>query len=101
MESEPKVEIEPKRVKHGRPRTVNIIDKKEYQTTYYEKNKDKTKGDALCPHCNLLYSKSNKTRHNRKYHPELVKEKTKTKILHELVQELNKMSLDSLENLKL
>jgi len=74
MNSQTEEEIIPQRVKHGRPRKINVdIDKKAYQKLYYEMNKEKTKGDALCPHCKLLYSKSNKTRHNRKYHPELIK----------------------------
>ena len=60
------------RVKRGRPRTVNIIDKAEYQKQYYEKNKNKLKGDFLCPKCNVLCSISNKYRHNKRYHPSVI-----------------------------
>ena len=72
MESE-KEEIKIKRVQRGRPRTVNITDMKQYGKEYYEANKDKFKGDMLCPHCNLICSKSNKSRHLKKYHPEFAK----------------------------
>ena len=55
------------RVKVGRPKTIQT-DKKTYFKEYYEKNKEKTSGDYLCPHCSLLCSKANKLRHNKKYH---------------------------------
>jgi hypothetical protein len=60
-----------KRIKRGRPRTVNIVDKAEYQKQYYEKNKEKYKGDYLCIYCNVLCSISNKYRHIKKYHSNL------------------------------
>ena len=63
------------RVPIGRPRTVDIIDKVAYQKEYYLKNKDKYKGDYSCPHCNLLCSYSNKSRHMKKHHLNL-KEKS-------------------------
>ena len=55
------------RVRVGRPKTITT-DKKTYFKEYYEKNKEKTSGDFLCPICNLLCSKSNKSRHNKRYH---------------------------------
>jgi len=63
------------RIRVGRPRTVNIVNITAYRKEYYEKNKIHTKGDILCPHCNLLCSKSNKSRHYKKYHPEFTKQK--------------------------
>jgi len=94
METQKEVEIKPQRVKWGRPRSINVdIDKKEYQKLYYETNKEKTKGDNLCEHCHLLYSKSNKTRHMKKYHPEVIDEKTKNKFLNELAKEERKAKL--------
>lgn len=74
MDSEIPVEI--KRVKVGRPKRDYEFDKKKYFAEYYEKNKVNTKGDICCPHCNLLYSKANKSRHNKKYHPEVIKPKS-------------------------
>lgn len=61
----------PQKIKRGRPKTINLVDMKQYQKDYYERNKDKTKGDILCSSCNVLHSKSNKSRHfNSKYHLE-------------------------------
>ena len=51
------------KIKRGRPRTLNIIDIKEYQKSYYELNKEKTKGDFPCDICKCNVSKSNKSRH--------------------------------------
>jgi hypothetical protein len=64
-----------KRVKIGRPRTVNITDMADYQKQYYEKTKNKYKGDFMCPHCNALCSISNKTRHFKRFHPDDLKPK--------------------------
>jgi len=50
----------------GRPRSINITDIKEYQKLYYENHKEKTKGNYLCPNCNLYCSVSNKSRHKKK-----------------------------------
>ena len=61
--------VEYKHIARGRPRSVDIINFKEYQKEYYERNKEKTKGDYLCETCKLLCSKANKSRHNAKYHP--------------------------------
>jgi hypothetical protein len=60
-EKEEEIIVEKKPV--GRPRTINITNIKEYHKLYYEKNKEKTKGDYLCENCNLYCSKSNKSRH--------------------------------------
>ena len=67
---------EPKlKVKRGRPKKEGQVDKKQYFAEYYAMNKEKTKGDVLCPHCNLYSSRANISRHNKKYHPELIKQK--------------------------
>jgi rubrerythrin len=63
-----------KKTKRGRPRTVNIMDIKEYQKLYYEHNKEKTQGHYLCDKCGYLCSKANKSRHNKTYHCEIIKE---------------------------
>jgi len=76
MESEPEVEIKYERMKCGRPKSEIPIDKIAYRKKYYEEHKEKFKGDLLCPHCKKLFSKSNKTRHNQKYHPEILKKKS-------------------------
>ena len=60
-----------KRVKLGRPRSnfMTPEERKEYRREYYENNKDKYMGDFLCVHCNVIISKSNKSRHsNSKIH---------------------------------
>ena len=63
----------PQKIKRGRPKTINLIDMKQYQKEYYERNKEKTKGDIHCISCNVLHSKSNKTRHLKsKYHLERI-----------------------------
>ena len=60
--------------KRGRPRTVNITDMRIYQKEYYEMNKEKTQGHYLCEKCGYLCSKANKSRHNKTYHFEIIKE---------------------------
>ncbi len=53
--------VQIQRVKSGRPKS--IINKKEYAKDNYLNHKDKWQGDFHCPICNLLCSKSNKSRH--------------------------------------
>ena len=60
------------RVPRGRPRSVDIIDKAEYQKQYYLNNKEKYTGDYTCVHCNLLCSYSNKSRHMKTHHPDII-----------------------------
>jgi len=87
------------RVKRGRPRTVNITDKAEYQKQYYEKNKEKLKGDFLCLKCNVLCSISNRYRHNKRYHSIVKEDKPYEEIICSKItcnkcnQELPTMSL--------
>ena len=74
------------RMPRGRPRTVNITDKKAYNKTYYESNKDKHTGDYYCAKCNLICSVSNKSRHNQRYHSEIL-----TPLCDSLIDALNDM----------
>ena len=64
-----------KRVKRGRPKNNVVFDKLGYCKDYYENNKKKWQGDFVCVHCNLLCSKSNKSRHIKTHHPEHYKKK--------------------------
>ena len=58
------------KIPRGRPKKFNLT-VHEYNQQYYLKNKEKTKGSCLCEVCNLLVSKSNKSRHIlSKYHQE-------------------------------
>ena len=62
--------VEPQKIKRGRPKTLSEdLSMKDYMRSYYLLNIEKTKGDILCKTCNVLHSKSNKSRHNNsKYH---------------------------------
>jgi hypothetical protein len=68
----PKEKEVKERVPRGRPRSVDIIDKVEYQKQYYQNNKEKYTGDYTCIHCNLLCSYSNKSRHIKTHHPDII-----------------------------
>ena len=68
----PKEKEVKERVPRGRPRSVDIIDKAEYQKQYYLNNKEKYTGDYTCIHCNLLCSYSNKSRHMKTHHPDII-----------------------------
>ena len=58
------------KIPRGRPKKFNLT-VHEYNQQYYLNNKEKTKGSCLCEVCNLLVSKSNKSRHIlSKYHQE-------------------------------
>ena len=55
-----------------RPKIFQMT-KEEYNAIYYKKNKEKTKGTCLCDVCNVLVSKSNKSRHiASKYHQNMI-----------------------------
>jgi hypothetical protein len=57
-----------KSIPKGRPKQFDMTEN-EYNKMYYEKNKEKTKGNNVCDSCKVYYSKSNKSRHmNSKYH---------------------------------
>ena len=60
----------PQRIRSGRPKTLDIdnSDMKEYRKEYYQRNKDKYKGDCICNICNAIYCKSNKSRHMKSPH---------------------------------
>ena len=47
--------IEIKRVKLGRPKSIEPFNKKEYFKEYYEKNKEKYVGDYHCKVCNVIF----------------------------------------------
>ena len=55
----------PKMIKRGRPPKLENFDRKAYNKSYYEKNKENTKGTYFCNVCNVICSKSNKSRHNK------------------------------------
>jgi len=68
---EPEIK-EIKKIPRGRPKQFNIS-VKQYNALYYLKNKDKTKGTCLCDVCNVLISKSNKSRHFAStYHQKMI-----------------------------
>ena len=50
-----------KRIPRGRPKQF-YLSVHEYNQQYYLKNKEKTKGSCLCEVCNVLISKSNKSK---------------------------------------
>lgn len=52
-----------KHVKVGRPKNPIEFDRKEYNKSYYRRNKEKTEGTYECPVCHLLCSVSNRSRH--------------------------------------
>ena len=67
--------IEIPKVKRGRPKKLEGFNMKDYMKEYYKKNIEKTKGDIICTTCNVMHSKSNKTRHLKsKLHLEKLKE---------------------------
>ena len=62
------------RIPRGRPRKLmlDMVDMVQYRKTYYANNKDKYVGDFTCPHCNFVISLSNKSRHNKKHHSDVI-----------------------------
>ena len=67
---EPNQEI--KKIPRGRPKQFHLT-VHQYNQLYYMKNKEKTKGNCVCDVCNVLISKSNKSRHfASKYHQKMV-----------------------------
>ena len=64
------IKPEIQKIPRGRPKKFNLT-VHEYNQQYYLNNKEKTKGCCLCEVCNVLVSKSNKSRHLlSKYHQE-------------------------------
>ena len=61
-----------KKIPRGRPKQFNLT-VHEYNQLYYLKNKEKTKGTCLCEVCDVLISKSNKSKHFKsKYHQKMI-----------------------------
>ena len=52
-------------IKRGRPPKLENFDRKSYNKSYYENNKENTKGTYFCSVCCVRCSKSNKSRHNK------------------------------------
>jgi hypothetical protein len=66
------VDGEIKLIPKGRPKQFDMTSE-EYNKMYYQNNKEKTKGNAICESCKVYYSKSNRSRHiASKYHLERV-----------------------------
>ena len=67
---EPNQEI--KKIPRGRPKQYHLT-VHQYNQLYYMKNKEKTKGNCVCDVCNVLISKSNKSKHLKsKYHQKMI-----------------------------
>ena len=51
-------------IPRGRPKKYDLT-KEEYNIMYYRNNKEKSKGNCICEICQLMISKSNKSRHHK------------------------------------
>ena len=61
-----------KKIPRGRPKQFHLT-VHEYNQQYYLKNKEKYQGECICEVCNVLISKSNKSRHfTSKYHKKMI-----------------------------
>lgn len=66
------IKNEIQKIPRGRPKKFDLT-VHEYNQLYYLNNKEKTKGTCLCEVCNVLISKSNKSKHLKsKYHKKII-----------------------------